>query len=491
MESKQRGGANIVAALKSKPLKEYLAKSLSKNNIHLCKDEEEFVKVIDSGTTADIFLYENDKKSDMLFKALDVLQKDRSRSFTPFIVISKEKDKKKISKFFECGASDVFPFKWDFSLLALRIKKELERYFNHSYMISKNFDLRRKHDMQKRLNFFVKKIQTLKDTAILDEHIPRFLKIIFKTGLFSFYEYNEEKKSFRILSHNHKKIENGSFDRLQKVQEDSIMWEVIRRKDAVLIEDVGNSEFFKARKKGKQYTGKSVLSVPIIYDNNISGIINMTNKKDDCPFTDWDVEIARSLAEHVGSQMEIIRSYKKIEKLSMFDPLTEIFNRRQLLEEIETEFAKSIRYRQPISFIMGDIDYFKEINDRYGHIFGDFVIKKISSIIKENIREKNVDILGRYGGEEFLLCFPNIDSNSAFRAIERIRKLIQETEFYLDGVSTHVTMSFGISERLPLDTKSSQVIKRADKALYHSKDNGRNRVSLEGPTKKTMLAKTL
>jgi len=172
---------------------------------------------------------------------------------------------------------------------------------------------------------------------------------------------------------------------------------------------------------------------------------------------------------------------EKLERLANFDPLTGLYNRRAIFAKLRELINRANRYKEHFSLIMLDIDHFKRVNDHYGHLTGDEVIEKIASLILQNIRD--TDIVGRYGGEEFIFILPQTNLSSAWVIAERIRSIIEkaETKTPAGNVFT-VTVSQGLSEwERGEDAKS--LISCADEALYKAKVKGRNRVQiLLGPT---------
>ncbi|HPP95531.1 MAG TPA: diguanylate cyclase [Spirochaetota bacterium] len=159
-----------------------------------------------------------------------------------------------------------------------------------------------------------------------------------------------------------------------------------------------------------------------------------------------------------------------LERISITDPLTELFNRRHIFDRLNQECEKFKRYGLTFTAVMLDIDGFKSINDSYGHQVGDMVIRMVSDAIKKSIR--NVDIAGRYGGEEFLIILPEIDGKGGFVAAERIRKSIESIK--IEESNIKVTISGGVAEFAgePID----DFIKKIDSMLYLAKKNGKNRI---------------
>ena len=165
---------------------------------------------------------------------------------------------------------------------------------------------------------------------------------------------------------------------------------------------------------------------------------------------------------------------EELEKLAYIDSLTGLYNKRAVLRELGEQTKRAKRYRQELSLSMLDIDHFKKVNDRYGHIVGDDVLERVATLMRQNIRE--ADIAARYGGEEFIIILPNTDLNPALSVAERIRKSIEEAEMKdSQGKVFGITISEGVSSYKPGENEHS-LISRADTALYRAKKKGRNRV---------------
>ena len=161
---------------------------------------------------------------------------------------------------------------------------------------------------------------------------------------------------------------------------------------------------------------------------------------------------------------------EELEKLAILDPLTGLFNRRKFDEVLEYEIEQDRRYRTGLALIFCDIDHFKNINDQYGHHVGDTVLNTFAALVVKSVRAS--DIVARWGGEEFVLLFPNATADVAAGIAEKLRKLIEMTAFPQVG---KVTASFGVTHFMGQDDAES-MIRRADKAVYMAKENGRNRV---------------
>ncbi|MBN2725454.1 MAG: diguanylate cyclase [Deltaproteobacteria bacterium] len=167
--------------------------------------------------------------------------------------------------------------------------------------------------------------------------------------------------------------------------------------------------------------------------------------------------------------------YEEIYKLTTVDGLTQVFNKRYYTEALDRELSRSTRYSRDLSLIMFDIDHFKRVNDTYGHLAGDFVLRKLAATIKGKIRRE--DIFARYGGEEFSIILPEISLQNAIVFAEKIRNVVQNTRFIFENQIIPITISIGVSlfDRNTM-MRSEDFISSADLMLYEAKRNGRNQV---------------
>lgn len=172
--------------------------------------------------------------------------------------------------------------------------------------------------------------------------------------------------------------------------------------------------------------------------------------------------------------LERIALYDRLHQLSIYDTLTETCNRRYFMMRYLEEFNRAEKFALSVSFLMIDIDHFKNINDTYGHLVGDVVLREIARLIKENIRE--IDFVARFGGEEFAVILPETDKGGAIMVGERIRSKISQERLRAFDEMLGVTISIGVAS-FPQNTLHSDVlVEAADRALYKAKILGRNRV---------------
>ena len=237
---------------------------------------------------------------------------------------------------------------------------------------------------------------------------------------------------------------------------------------------------------GKDLTAETILSN--LGPTRIDDINAVTSQGNDLyltigyfPFISNDKVIgAFILARDVTAETQLQGKYKDKASKSITDHLTGLFNRTHFEEYIKLEEQRIVALptgndHRNLSFIMGDIDHFKKINDKYGHPAGDHVIKTVAQVLLKTFRK--TDVICRYGGEEFLVILPASDITGAKIAADKARAAIAATNFEFNGITIAVTMSLGASQLMVGQESAKESIGRADAALYHSKQNGRNQVS--------------
>jgi diguanylate cyclase (GGDEF)-like protein len=188
----------------------------------------------------------------------------------------------------------------------------------------------------------------------------------------------------------------------------------------------------------------------------------------------------RAAKRIVDLQKELLESNRRLERLSITDGLTKLYNHRHLQDELARAFEESQRYQRPLSFVIVDLDFFKKVNDTYGHAVGDDVLKAISNIFQSSIR--TTDLAARYGGEEFALMLPETVLEDAINFAEKIRSIIESTAIETQAGPISATVSIGVATVPHARIRSAkELIVAADKALYRAKKNGRNQVQADLP----------
>ena len=226
------------------------------------------------------------------------------------------------------------------------------------------------------------------------------------------------------------------------------------------------------------FNKKSCIAIRLmVFKNDIKGTISvLTDTKKDFEKLKGHADSIRMISKVVTSAVNNIDLFKKMEDLSNIDGLTGLYNRRCFNNMIERKASEASRMKVPLSMIMLDIDHFKRVNDTYGHKAGDDVIRFISKTIKSSVRK--VDFAARYGGEEFVVLLNNTTIDSAEKIAEKIRNLVRDSSVNADGVLLSVTASFGVSSYPEPSMSAGDLVKEADKALYYSKEHGRDQVTV-------------
>ncbi len=186
------------------------------------------------------------------------------------------------------------------------------------------------------------------------------------------------------------------------------------------------------------------------------------------------IKIGRIIFKYIAGGNIEGQYHEEIYRLTTIDGLTQIFNKRYMVETLEREVSRCHRYGRALTLGMMDIDHFKKINDTYGHLAGDYVLKQLASAVKTKLRRE--DVFARYGGEEFGLILPEIDLAGAEATAEKVRKVVEKQRFVFEDQVIPVTLSCGVAAIGPKVTDMQALLKAADEKLYEAKQAGRNRV---------------
>jgi two-component system cell cycle response regulator len=186
------------------------------------------------------------------------------------------------------------------------------------------------------------------------------------------------------------------------------------------------------------------------------------------------VQIGEAIFKYLAGD-EIENAYhEEIYRLTIEDGLTQTANKRALTDFLEKEFARAKRYERALSVVLFDLDHFKRINDEYGHLMGDYVLREVAKVIKTRVRRE--EMFARYGGEEFCIVLPEMSLEDAMRFAETVREMVEVHPFKFENNNVHVTVSIGVATVTEEMARPEALILAADQNLYRAKRSGRNRV---------------
>lgn len=224
-----------------------------------------------------------------------------------------------------------------------------------------------------------------------------------------------------------------------------------------------------------KFNTRSILCVPIINKSKTIGVIEMINKSDGRRFDKYDLELLSKLVDQAAIALERSYLYQQMADLAVTDDLTKLFNFRYLDQTLDVEIRRCQRYGSCVSLIFFDMDYFKHVNDTHGHLMGSKVLVEVAQILINSLRD--IDIISRYGGDEFVIVLPETDVTTTVRITKRLWRAIREHEFLKDeNVGMKLTASFGIAGYPNHARAKKDLIRLADQAMYKAKNSGRDNI---------------
>ncbi len=244
----------------------------------------------------------------------------------------------------------------------------------------------------------------------------------------------------------------------------------------VIVPDVSRDERFSSKvDRQTHFRTKSLMCVPIKSKGRVIGVLEVVNKVTGGPFTNEDLTLLMRLIDQAALAIERTSLYQKMAELAVTDDLTKLFNTRYLNRTIEMEIQRSNRYRTSISLIFIDIDYFKNINDHHGHLVGSKTLVEMGQLIIKSLR--SIDIVARYGGDEFVVVLPQTTPRAAAQIAERIRASVEQNVFLKkEGYGLKVTASLGVASYPENAKTKEELLRLADEAMYRVKNTTRNGV---------------
>ena len=321
----------------------------------------------------------------------------------------------------------------------------------------------------KTLQDIIRKVNSTLDLDEILTYIMNFLVNSLNATDCSVFVYQEDQEKKYVL-----KKEAENLNQIEK----QVAKKALEEKKPIIIKDISQKFNISV---DKDYN--SIFVLPLRNKDELIGTISLYDKT--AEFKQEDMEFISTIADQIAIAISNAAKFSTVKELAVIDKLTGVANRRYFTEQLEKALKEKITVENPISIILLDVDNFGKYNNTHGHPKGDELLKNLAKVIKKNIRDQ--DVIGRYGGEEFIVLIKSLNPQKSLEIAERIRDSVSEYPF--EGRETQpggkVTISLGlVSCRTNLDAK--QLIKEADESLYKAKNSGKNKV-----TQKIILTKNL
>ncbi len=438
--------------------------------LQVSSDIDEAKGIISQWNPSVILLYQDGGDNTRTQKIVRDIRELRTKSRPSIIVIPEKQNKADLLKSMKNGADDFVLQPVEDSELMARVKEQLrlKKGVDHEFTADKE-------NLKSLLEITGAITTSLDPTEVFQTIVTRVAQA---TGAERCSIVLVGKDDGYVLaSHDDPELKDKKID-LAKYPE---IKEAIKTKDPMVVDDIATDPLMNGvRDSVKGLEGKSLLLVPIVFNDRVLGTLFLRTKKETGGFSDDELNFCRIVANSAFHAIKNARVFQKLteensylQEAAIRDHLTGLYNHNHFYLHLDEDFMRASRYRTPLALMMLDIDYFKDINDTHGHRAGDMVLKELAMLIKKTVRKS--DVVARYGGEEFAIILTNTALAGAVDEAERLRKKIEAYEFKsLPHIS--VTMSLGVAAYPNKEISSGvDLVTKADEALYKAKHGGRNR----------------
>lgn len=414
-----------------------------------------------------LFIIEKNQCKERYFKDFKKVYRD-----TPKLVVSLDNSFRGLSPWL--GLPLIYPI---FNLREREITYLSERLLLEKQMVEENKRLREGIDSLKtEFDFFEGLGSILTSDMELGKMVIKIMKKVMDiigASIWSVFLLDEETGEL-VLEKTSSRYFKEKQSKIRIKPGEGVPGWVLREGIPVIVPDVTKDRRFVCDIKGSD-SSHSLMCVPLKSKGKVIGVMEFGNNEDSEPFTKNDMDLLMKISDYISLAIERVALYQKMAELAVTDDLTKLFNSRYLNRTIEVEIQRSERSKTSVSLIFMDLDNFKQVNDNFGHLVGSKVLVEVGEILMKSLR--SIDIIARYGGDEFVIVLPQTVPEAAMRVAERVRRLIEKNIFLKkDGYNIRLTASFGVASYPRSAKTKEELIKLADEAMYKVKSYTKNGV---------------
>jgi len=345
--------------------------------------------------------------------------------------------------------------------------------FNYAELFARLRSFRREYEYRRKITAmmeFSRSINILEFDNLI-ARIEENIGTIFQSDFFSIFLWDPENRKVRLVAKNrHDFTESQGLE--IPLEATPLMEEVVTTGKIVYVCDFCGSKYVTQKKH--TYRDDYALGIPLLMGDKLIGVLNLNGNSSGF-FNNPDFTYMMLGSEHITSSISNSLQYKWIQEMAITDPLTGLYNRRYFFERLHMEWDRSQRYKTKMSVVMGDVDFFKKVNDTYGHSCGDMILANTALMFRKHLRK--IDVIARYGGEEFILLLPETPKKDAWLVADRIRADMENTVHEWEGKKLSITLSMGVEDTTGDGVaQMDDLVRKVDEKLYKAKESGRNKV---------------